>query len=198
MKAFSYPKGIDPMSLYSAAFEAGLSYEDFLATYATPEQLARWESTLASVQLSVAQQQVLQAMTRQINVLCFAGAWCGDCIEQCPIFERFSQTNPVLRIRYIDRDADAELREKLLICGAPRVPQLIYMNEELEFMGWGGDRTLSKYRRMASSQLGAACPSGLVIEDQLLAAVIQDWLNEFERIHWIARLSPRLRAKHGD
>jgi hypothetical protein len=33
---------------------------------------------------------------------------------------------------------------------------------------------------------------------ELQAAVVQDWLDEFERIHWIVRLSARLREKHGD
>ena len=30
------------------------------------------------------------------------------------------------------------------------------------------------------------------------AAVLQEWLNEFERVQWMLRLSPRLRQKHGD
>jgi hypothetical protein len=34
--------------------------------------------------------------------------------------------------------------------------------------------------------------------DPLLALVTQDWLNEFERIQWLLRLSPRLRQLHGD
>jgi hypothetical protein len=52
---------------------------------------------------------------------------------------------------------------------------------------------------MAADQLGAACPTGIVPEEQsLLAAVTQDWLNEFERIQLILRTSARLRAVHGD
>ena len=34
--------------------------------------------------------------------------------------------------------------------------------------------------------------------DPLLVQVTQDWLNEFERVQWILRLSPRLRSLHGD
>jgi hypothetical protein len=30
------------------------------------------------------------------------------------------------------------------------------------------------------------------------AAVVQDWMNEIERIQLLLRLSPRLRSKHGD
>ena len=34
--------------------------------------------------------------------------------------------------------------------------------------------------------------------DPLLVQVTQDWLNEFERVQWLLRLSPRLRQRHGD
>jgi hypothetical protein len=30
------------------------------------------------------------------------------------------------------------------------------------------------------------------------AEVLQEWLNEFERVQWMLRLSTRLRQKHGD
>jgi hypothetical protein len=29
-------------------------------------------------------------------------------------------------------------------------------------------------------------------------AIVQDWLDQFERVQWILRLSPRLRRLHGD
>ena len=46
---------------------------------------------------------------------------------------------------------------------------------------------------------GAGCPTGISIgADPLLAQVTQDWLDEFERVQWLLRLSPRLRQKHGD
>jgi hypothetical protein len=62
-----------------------------------------------------------------------------------------------------------------------------------------GDRTLSKYRQMIRDQVGASCPTGINAPgDSLLSQVVQDWLNEFERVQWLLRLSPRLRHKHGD
>jgi len=48
-------------------------------------------------------------------------------------------------------------------------------------------------------QAGPSCPTGIVASgDPLLAQVTQDWLNEFERVQWLLRLSPRLRKIHGD
>ena len=56
------------------------------------------------------------------------------------------------------------------------------------------------YRRaLAAKQLGAACPLALVPPDRdELAATLQDWLDEFERIQLMLLLSARLRQKHGD
>ena len=47
---------------------------------------------------------------REMNVLCLAGAWCGDCVGQCPILEHFARGCPKIHVRFTDRDADAELR----------------------------------------------------------------------------------------
>ena len=52
---------------------------------------------------------------------------------------------------------------------------------------------------MVADEFGAACPTGLIPEESsLLAAVTQDWLNEFERVQLILRTSARLRKLHGD
>jgi hypothetical protein len=36
------------------------------------------------------------------------------------------------------------------------------------------------------------------VSDDELAATLQDWLNEFERVQLLLRLSGRLRQKHDD
>ena len=42
-------------------------------------------------------------------------------------------------------------------------------------------------------------PTGIgTSHDPLLVQVVQDWLDEFERVQWLLRLSTRLRQKHGD
>ena len=55
------------------------------------------------------------------------------------------------------------------------------------------------YRALAAQLGGETCATGLVKStDPLHIQVLQDWLNEFERVQLILRLSPRLRRKHGD
>ena len=122
------------------------------------------------------------------------GAWCGDCINQCPIFERFASETPMLDVRYLDRDARPDVREELAVNGGQRVPVLVFLSEDGYEVGRFGDRPLSTYRRMAREQLGASCPTGLAGPDtQELEAVIREWLEQFERAQLILRLSARLR-----
>jgi hypothetical protein len=120
-------------------------------------------------------------------------------VNQCPIFDHFQIVQPLIQVRYFDRDAHPDLGQALSVCGAARVPAVLFLTEDDCQLGMYGDRTLSKYRAMAAAQLGPSCPTGLVAEPrELQAAVVQDWLDEFERMHWIVRLSARLREKHGD
>ena len=55
------------------------------------------------------------------------------------------------------------------------------------------------YRQLAAQLGGEACATGLVSKtDPVGVQVVQDWLNEFERVQLMLRLSARLRQKHGD
>ena len=184
---------------YGAKFETGLGYHDFLQKYGTEEQRRRWEMVHEQVSLSAAQRELLTGFRRDMKVLCLAGAWCGDCVNQCPIFEHFAIANPRIKMRYFDRDANPDLGQALSVCGGARVPVVLFLSEDNFQVGWYGDRTLSKYRKMVADEFGAACPTGIVPEArELLNSVTQDWLNEFERIQLILRTSARLRKVHGD
>ena len=80
-----------------------------------------------------------------------------------------------------------------------RLPVVVFAAEDYELVGWYGDRTLARYRAIAARQLGPACPfPGAAVPPDELAATLADWLDEFERVHLLLRLSARLRQKHGD
>jgi thiol-disulfide isomerase/thioredoxin len=178
-------------------FSQGLAYGDFLARYADSGQKHRWQQVLDQVVLTPAQRELLGSFTRQMKVLCLAGTWCGDCSGQCPIFEQFARAAPVIQIRYLDRDDHADVQQELQINGGNRVPVLVFFSEDGVEASRYGERTLSKYRQMVRDQVGISCPTGLA-SDTLLSQITQDWLNEFERVQWLLRLSPRLRQRHGD
>jgi hypothetical protein len=184
---------------FAAKLPAGLSYHDFLEKHGTDEHRRRWAAMHAAVRLTTAERELLAAFTREMPVLCLAGAWCGDCVNQCPIFDHFARATGRIAIRYFDRDAHPDLAAELKICGGARVPVLVFLSEDGFEVCRFGDRTLAKYRQIAAEATGAACSSGVVLpSDTMLPTVTHEWLDVFERVQWILRTSARLRQKHGD
>ena len=180
-------------------FAAGLPLADFLARYGSDADRAKWRRAAEETRLTDAQRQLLGKFTRRTNVLVLAGAWCGDCAAQCPIFERFAEAAPVLVTRYIDRDVHADAQEALRINGGNRVPVAVFFSEDGHEVSRYGERTLARYRQLVGQLVGEACATGLVVStDPVQLQVVQNWLDEVERVQWMLRLSPRLRRVHGD
>jgi thiol-disulfide isomerase/thioredoxin len=186
------------MNLFPKFAEA-LPLSDFLTRHGSPTDRDRWERAKAAAVISEAQKQLLSRFTRDMNVLILAGAWCGDCASQCPIFDRFAESAPMIKIRYLDRDEHPDVQAELKINGGDRVPVVVFFSEDGLEVSRYGERTLAKYRQMVEQVTGESCASGIVRStDPIQMQVVQDWLNEFERAQWILRLSPRLRRLHGD
>jgi thiol-disulfide isomerase/thioredoxin len=184
---------------WSNVFAEALSYGEFLDSHANQSQRERWDAMHARFALTPAQQGLLNAFTRRMPVICLTGAWCGDCINQCPVFDHLAQAAPVIELRFLDRDALPAVREELMINGGARVPVVVFLSEDWQEVSRYGERTLSIYRKLAADQLGPSCPTGLVPPtNEALATITAEWLAEFERAHLVLRLSPRLRSKHGD
>ena len=186
-------------SYLSKKFSEAFPYVAYLAT-GTPEQQRRWNQVYEAAKLTTVQLQLLSGFSRQMKVLILSGIWCGDCVQQCPLLQRIAEARPdLIDLRLLDRDANRDLTEQLKINAGDRVPVAIFMAEDFEFCSAYGDRTLNRYRALARVQLGASCPIGIAPPPaDELAATLQDWLNEFERIGLMLRLSARLRKKHGD
>jgi thiol-disulfide isomerase/thioredoxin len=184
---------------WEAAFTRALPYAEFLAAHATPDQRARWDAVHAKVVLTPDQRELLKGFVRRMPVLVLSGAWCGDCVNQCPIFARFVEAAPVVDVRFLDRDALPDIAAHLKVCGGQRVPVAAFFSEDFAPLLFYGDRTLSSYRAAAAAQLGSSCSSGVAPPAaDALSATTADWLDQFERVQLILRLSARLREKHGD
>jgi len=177
---------------------AGLDYAGYLAT--DEAKAAKWRTVGAQVAITEDQRRMIQSFTRRINVICVSGIWCGDCSSQGPMLQAIADANPAaIDLKWLDRDVHIDLSQRIMINAGLRVPTVIFLAEDFEFLGLVGDRTLTRYRAVAARQLGPACPlPGAPIPPEELAATLQDWVNEFERIHLMLRLSPRLRQLHGD
>jgi hypothetical protein len=180
-------------------FEAARPYAPYVAS-GSADQQASWRRIYDRAALSPAQAALVGGFTRRVNVLVSSGLWCGDCAQQCPLVARIAEGNPAcIDLRFVDRDEHQEFSDRVRICGGNRVPTAVFMAEDFEFCALFGDKSLSRFRAVAQRQLGAACPLlGGPLEQDELNATLQDWLNEFERVHLMVRLSARLRQKHGD
>ena len=184
------------MTDFSAEHARGHDYGDFLGHHASDEDRERWQRIYDRVTLTESQQAVLASFVREMKVLVLAGAWCG--VNQCPIWERFSQSCSLIQVRYLDRDENPELTERLSVNGGHRVPVVVFLSEDDHLCGIYGDRTLAKYRAMAADIDASLVP---VADDggrTLLEQATDEWLNEFERMQLMMRTSGRLRQLHGD
>lgn len=181
------------------AFAAGLEYRGYVDA-GKPAEVQNWDAFAARVRLSTPQRHLLSTFTREMPVLCLSGTWCGDCVQQVPMLDEIQRAAPAkIRVRYLERDAHKDLAETLKICGGQRVPVVVFMNEDFEFVGLAGDRTLSRYRALAAKMLGPSCPlPGAPVPEDEIAATLQDWVDEFERAQLLLRLSGKLRQRHGD
>jgi thiol-disulfide isomerase/thioredoxin len=186
------------MNLY-LSFADAQPLPRFLESHGSASDRARWDRAHVATVVTDDQKMLLGRFTRETHVLVLAGAWCGDCAAQCPIFERFAEAAPVLKIRYLDRDEHPEIQSALQINGGNRVPVAVFFAEDGFEVSRYGERTLARYRQLVEQTTGETCGSGLVKgNDPVQLQIVQDWLNEFERVQWILRLSPRLRRRHGD
>ena len=180
-------------------FVRGLGYADYIAT-GTEHQQASWEAVRERAELSESQHALLDGFVREINILAVSGVWCGDCVQQLPFLEVFRAAKPDrINLRFLDRDEHAEFTGGITICSGNRVPYVLVMNEDFDFVSLFGDRTLNRYRAMAARQLGPSCPvPGAAIAQDELDATLSDWLGELERGHLLCRLSTKLRGRHQD
>ncbi len=192
-----------PPSFWKAKFGLAQPFEAYVAS-GTPPQQQNWRRfervARERAALHSRQRAMLADFTRATGILALSGTWCGDCVQQMPLLAIITENRPDLfDFRLLDRDANPDLAEPLTICGGRRVPVVVFLNEDFEFVSLLGDQTLSRYRVRAVRELGPACalPGADPPADEI-AATLQDWLNEVERVQLLLRMSPRLRERHGD
>ena len=192
-------------SFLRTKFDAGLPYDAYLQT-GKPAQREGWEKIGREISLDPTQERVLGAFKRDMRVLVVTGIWCGDCVRQGPMIQAIADAAGAsggadVQVRWLDRDEHMDLQEQVTVNGGNRVPVVIFAAEDFEPVGWAGDKLLSRYRAMARDTLGegATCPlPGAPVPADELAAELGDWVEEFERVHLLLRLSGRLRQLHGD
>lgn len=180
-------------------YDKALPYSEFLGKYGTDTHRQRWQVVYDRIRLTEGQQSLLGGFPRHMSMLGIAGTWCGDCVREGPILQRIAEASPKVDLRFLDRDDHPEMARELAINAGMRIPMVVFLSEDYFECARYGERTLSTYRKLAAEQLGPACPTGVTPPGaEYLSTVVQEWINEVERVQLLLRLSPRLRALHGD
>ncbi len=186
--------------LLAAKFDQALPYADFVAVGEPMGHRPPWDERYGRLELTPEQDARVKSFARKVNVLSLTGTWCGDCALQGSALQRVAEANPdKIDLRFIMREeAHADLIVKCPINQGYRVPVTWFLAEDMEPVGWFGDRTLSRYRSMARK----AFPGENIVLAEPPAdpvrAVLDEVLDEFERVELLLRISPRLREVHND
>ncbi|TEU09810.1 thiol reductase thioredoxin [Candidatus Bathyarchaeota archaeon] len=173
-------------------------YEAYLQD-SDPEKVPRWRDSEGRIpELTAEQLERLQGYDRELNVLFYCGVWCGDCSRQGPMLKKISDAcGDKVSVRFIERDASEELQDELRILGALRVPVVVFLSEDFWEVGRFGERTLSVYRSKAAREIGRGADAG-ILAPNARERELADWVDIFERVLIMLRLSPPLRRRHRD
>ena len=184
-------------SFWQSCYETALEYEQYLVQ-SPSYQAERWLDMAKKIPpVGEGERRRLRGYHRALKVLMVGGVWCGDCVRQGPMIKLIVDAcEDEVQMRVIDRDSNIELRDELRIMGATRVPVVVFLTEDFFEAGRFGDRTLTTYRKMAANALPgrALRPSP---QDEW-ASELSEWVDIFERMLLMTRLSPLLRRRHGD
>ncbi len=179
-------------------WEMASEYEAYLQV-SDPEKVPRWRDSEGRIpELTAEQLERLQGYDRELNVLFYCGVWCGDCSRQGPMLKKISDAcGDKVSVRFIERDASEELQDELRILGALRVPVVVFLSEDFWEVERFGERTLSVYRSKAAREIGRGADAG-ILAPNAREREFADWVDIFERVLIMLRLSPPLRKRHGD
>lgn len=182
---------------WEKSWEAALPYEDYLNT-GKENYRNKWQQTYERLKLTEEQENTAASFVRKIKVILLSGIWCGDCSRQGPVLQKIAEANPCIEVRFADNQENSQLQEELRINGAKKVPVALFLNEDFFELCRFGDRHLAVYRNKLMHEAGVACSTGLAVGEDVLVREMSDWMDQFERVHAILRLSPYYRQKYGD
>jgi len=193
------PKYLDKRSeFWREHFEAGLELETFIKS-GKPEETINWKERAERIpDLTHDQRARLEGYNRELNILIYAGTWCGDCSRQVPMLKKMADAaGDRVKLRLIDREFSKDLQDELRIVGGLRVPIVVFLTEDFWEVGRFGERLLHVYRSKAAKEIGRGSDTD-ALSTSALAVEISDWLDIFERMLLMVRLSPPLRKRHND
>lgn len=188
-------------SFWKNHFDISKNYDDYLNHYLKTNSgdIKRWKDSWGRLpQLTDEQKKRLQGYNRKLYVLMYSGVWCGDCVRQGPLLQKIVEScGELVDLRFIEREVSEELQDELRIVGALRVPMIVFLSEDFWEVARCGERTLSVYRSKAAREVGRGIDQG-ILSPSGRSRELEEWLDVFERVLIMLRLSPPLRRRYND
>lgn len=100
------------------------------------QRMKRWDKT---AKVSSEMEALVQSVKKPQVWLIITEAWCGDGSQSIPYFAKLAVLNPLINLKIIMRDENAEIMNAYLTHGARSIPKLIAFTQDLkvELFTWG-------------------------------------------------------------
>jgi len=168
---------------WKQVFDAGLTYEEWLAAAESPEQAQRMEAARQSLAISSEDRGTLAALPRPVHVVAIAEDWCGDVVRHVPVLQRMAEAAPALSVRYITRHERPEVFVRFLTNGGEAIPKFIFLSEAwVECGSWGpmpkaGRRLIARGKACGDVAAARKLVSALYAADPECTVVIRELLD---------------------
>jgi len=70
-----------------------------------------------------------------VSVLALSESWCGDCVENVPVFAKVAHEYPFLDLLILPRDTNLDIMDRYLTDGKRTIPVFVFFDESGEEFG---------------------------------------------------------------
>jgi len=127
-----------PLLDWKAIFEAGKTFDAWLAGAESSENRQKMETLLMDQELEPQVLGFLAALPRPVHIIAIAEDWCGDVVRHVPVLQRLAEAAPNLQVRYISRQQWPDVFARFLTNGGEAIPKFVFLSEAfVECGNWG-------------------------------------------------------------
>lgn len=134
--------------------EIGVSYDDYLKDM-NDKYRQGWIDKYDKIEITPAQREILASPSREMNIVVFAAGWCPDCKAACPILKIMEDLSNYIDLTLIDKDQHSDKMKDYHTNGGPRIPLVLFMNDEFEELDRWVERSKFGYQLLLEAKLQA-------------------------------------------
>lgn len=127
-------------------------------------------------------EKIMAPKTDSIVVINFWATWCAPCVKELPLFEKFQQENPSIKVTLINLDFADKIEKVKTFVTRKKMLSEVYLLDEIDYNSW-----IDK----VDKSWGGAIPATLIInpktgrrkfvEKELQAGELETIINEISK-----------------